>query len=160
MVAFGANLGNREETLALARQHIAQLIGPILRSSRPISTIALRHPSRPDEEQPDYLNVVMIVESHVDPKSVLEQLLTIERELGRTRDVDCPWAARTIDLDLIAAEHLVIDLPELIVPHPEMHRRLFVLGPLAEVAPTWVHPVLKRTAQELIDDLKESVPEQ
>jgi 2-amino-4-hydroxy-6-hydroxymethyldihydropteridine diphosphokinase len=97
--------------------------------------------------QPEYRNGVALVEANAGPKGVLAALLKLEAELGRER-----WAKnapRTADLDLIAHGRRVIDEPGLIVPHPRAHERLFVMGPLAEIAPGWTHPVLGKTAAEL-----------
>ena len=70
--------------------------------------------------------------------------MRLKRELGRVRDEKTPWAPRTIDLDIICAGDLVLEVEGLSIPHPEMHKRDFVLKPLAEVAPDWRHPILGR----------------
>jgi 2-amino-4-hydroxy-6-hydroxymethyldihydropteridine diphosphokinase len=101
----------------------------------------------PDPRAPAYLNGVAIVETQLSPPSLLEQLLAIEAVFGRRRTA--PNAPRTLDLDLIAYGRRVIDEPGLVVPHPRAHERLFVMGPLAEIAPDWVHPVLGVTAADL-----------
>jgi 2-amino-4-hydroxy-6-hydroxymethyldihydropteridine diphosphokinase len=101
----------------------------------------------PDPMLPEYRNGVALVEANAGPAGVLAALLKLEAELGRER-----WARnapRTADLDLIAYGRRVIEEPGLVVPHPRAHERLFVMGPLTEIAPGWVHPVLGRTAAEL-----------
>lgn len=101
----------------------------------------------PDRTQPDYLNAVAIVETALSPDGVLEALHRIEAELGRERrDRN---AARTVDLDLIAYGRRVEEGPGLRLPHPRAAERRFVMGPLAEIAPEWRHPVSGRTATEL-----------
>ena len=87
------------------------------------------------------------------PEKLMETLLAIERELGRDRSATIPKGPRTIDLDLLLYDDRIIDSPALTVPHPAMHERRFVLAPLAEIAPNAVHPVLKRTARELLAGL-------
>ncbi len=100
----------------------------------------------PDPTGPAYLNGVVLVETDLAPAEALAALHRIEAEFGRARAERN--AARTLDLDLIAHGRTVTD-GNLVLPHPRAHERLFVMGPLAEVAPEWVHPVLGRTAAEL-----------
>ncbi|RAK51100.1 2-amino-4-hydroxy-6-hydroxymethyldihydropteridine diphosphokinase [Phenylobacterium deserti] len=101
----------------------------------------------PDPAGPEYRNGIALVEADQGPQAVLRSLLAIEAELGRERSVRN--AARTLDLDLIAHGRTVLDAPGLTLPHPRAHQRRFVMGPLAQVAPGWRHPVLNRTAEEL-----------
>ena len=98
----------------------------------------------PDPTAPAYLNGVALIETALTPRETLETLHAIERQFGRERgEIN---AARTLDLDLIAFGRLVIDEPGLRLPHPRAHERLFVMGPLAEIAPDWRHPVLGELA--------------
>jgi 2-amino-4-hydroxy-6-hydroxymethyldihydropteridine diphosphokinase len=107
-----------------------------------------RSASWPDPAQPDYLNALAIVETRLDPRETLAALRTIEAAFGRRRDA--PNAPRTLDLDLIAHGRVVLDGNGLILPHPRAAERLFVIGPLAEIAPQWRHPVLRSTARDLV----------
>ncbi len=101
----------------------------------------------PDPAAPAYLNGVVIVETPLPPRALLARLLAIEAEFGRRRTE--PNAPRTLDLDLIAYGRQVVAEPGLAVPHPRAHERLFVMGPLAEIAPDWIHPVGGKTAADL-----------
>jgi 2-amino-4-hydroxy-6-hydroxymethyldihydropteridine diphosphokinase len=101
----------------------------------------------PDPAAPAYLNGVAIVATALPARELMAALLAIEASFGRRRTE--PNAPRTLDLDLIAHGRQVIGEPSLTVPHPRAHERLFVMGPLAEIAPGWVHPVLGLTAAEL-----------
>lgn len=101
----------------------------------------------PDPDAPPYLNGVVLVETALAPAAVLAAVRGVERAFGRRRAARN--AARTLDLDLIAYGRRRIDEPALVVPHPRAHERLFVMGPLAEIAPAWRHPVLGLTAAEL-----------
>jgi 2-amino-4-hydroxy-6-hydroxymethyldihydropteridine diphosphokinase len=101
----------------------------------------------PDPSQPDYRNGVAIVETTLAPREALNKLLRIEAAFGRRRGE--PNAARTLDLDLVAFGRRVTEEPGLTLPHPRAAERRFVMGPLAEIAPDWRHPVLKKTAAAL-----------
>lgn len=101
----------------------------------------------PDPGAPAYLNGVVLVETELSPREVLDAALSLEARFGRRRSI--PNAARTLDIDLIAHGRRVVDEPGLVLPHPRAHQRRFVMGPLAEIAPDWIHPTLGKTAQAL-----------
>jgi 2-amino-4-hydroxy-6-hydroxymethyldihydropteridine diphosphokinase len=102
----------------------------------------------PDPTAPAYLNGVALVETGLSADETLAALHRIEARFGRVRNE--PNAPRTLDLDLIAHGRTVLD-GAVVVPHPRAHERLFVMGPLAEIAPDWPHPVNGRTARDLAD---------
>jgi 2-amino-4-hydroxy-6-hydroxymethyldihydropteridine diphosphokinase len=101
----------------------------------------------PDPGQPAYLNGVALVETALGPRELLHAVQRLEASFGRVRTEQN--APRTLDLDLIAYGRQVVDAPGLVVPHSRAHERLFVMGPLAEIAPDWVHPTLGETAAAL-----------
>lgn len=133
-IALGSNLGDREAHLAFAVRRLSTILSN-LRQSRWYDTAPAGVPA----DQPRYLNGVVVGETALGPRALLDELLAIERSAGRTRP--SPMAPRTLDLDLILYGHLRIEEPGLVVPHPRFRERLFVLEPLAEVAPEVIDPV-------------------
>lgn len=148
-VALGANLGDRAAAITDAAARLLRAAGKTLRLSTLYETAAVTAPGSPT--QPPYLNAAAVFETSLPARDLLDLLLSIERSLGRERAPGEKWGARTIDLDLLLYGDAVLDEPGLVVPHPRMHERAFVLGPLAEVAPELVHPIFARTVRELRD---------
>lgn len=132
VIGLGANLGDRLATMREAVRRITQ-IAPVLARSKVWETEPVGGPP-----QPDFLNAAVVVAWEGDPILLLDELLRIEAELGRVREVrDGP---RTIDLDVLWIEELTIDEPRLVVPHPRLHTRAFALAPLLEIAPDAADP--------------------
>lgn len=102
-------------------------------------------------EQGWFLNGVALCETELDPERALDVTQSIESRLGRVRLER--WGPRTLDLDILFFGNLQIDLPELTVPHPRLHERRFVLIPLVEIAPSWIHPTMGLTMRDLLDRL-------
>ena len=156
LVGVGANLPglNGRSAIDTCREAVAML--DLLQAVR------LRGLSRwfvsapvPPSGQPPYVNAVaaLLVDRHstLDPQMLLARLMAVEEACGRERSV--PNAARTLDLDIISIGDLVRAAPDPILPHPRAHLRAFVLAPLLDVAPHWIHPVLGKTAAALLADL-------
>lgn len=146
VVALGSNLaggyGSSEALLEAALARFPAVGLKILKRSS-----WWRSAAWPDPMGPEYRNGVALVEAERGPLATLRALQDIETDLGRERSVRN--APRTLDLDLIAHGRAVLDDPGLTLPHPRAHERLFVMGPLAEIAPDWLHPTLARTAAML-----------
>lgn len=104
-------------------------------------------------KQPIYYNGCVIVNSPINPKKLLEVLLNIEKRFGRVRDEK--WGARTLDLDILLCEHLIIETPFLQIPHPQMTKRKFVLLPLCTIASTWKHPITRKTVKEHLQEISD-----
>ena len=146
IVALGSNLagdyGSSEALLEAALTRFPTVGLKILKRSS-----WWRSAAWPDPMGPEYRNGVALVEASDPPEAVLASLHALEAALGRERqDRNAP---RTLDLDLIAHGRTVLETPDLILPHPRAHQRLFVMGPLAEIAPDWIHPLLGRSAAAL-----------
>lgn len=155
IVALGANLGEPRRTFETALALLAEEAGPILARSRWITTPALVHPDDPVREHPPYLNGIAILVTDLSADALLAILHGIERAMGRDRNRELlPWQPRMLDLDLVALGDEVRPPPARpVLPHPRMHERDFVLGPLCELWPDWRHPILGRTAAELLAGL-------
>lgn len=142
VVAIGANLGDRAETIAGAIADLDRLpLTRVVRSAEPIETVALTLDG-PDAAAPAYLNSVALVETRLAPSVLLGYLHAIEERHGRApRSADqARWQDRTLDLDLIAHGDVVCDTPALVLPHPRAHERDFVLRPWLAVDPDAVLP--------------------
>lgn len=144
----GTNLGDRHDYLQRAIGQIGQLIGPIITLSSVYETQAWGK-----TDQPDYLNQVVIAQTNLQPHEVLKHILQIELNLGRKREEK--WGARTIDIDILFYDEIVLNDPDLIIPHPQLQNRRFTLEPLAEVAPELIHPVLKQNMLYLKNNLQD-----
>jgi 2-amino-4-hydroxy-6-hydroxymethyldihydropteridine diphosphokinase len=143
-LGLGANLGDPEAQLreALERLNAADEV-EVTR----VSTF-YRSPPLGPENQPWYVNAVARLRTRLGPEELLRLLQQVEMALGRVQGER--WGPRHLDLDLLLYNGEVILTPNLVVPHPEMHRRAFVLAPLAEIAPGAWHPVLKKSAGDLL----------
>ncbi len=101
-------------------------------------------------DQPDFLNGAALIDTALPPLDLIQALLSIERDMGRTRDGSVLKGPRVIDLDLLLYDGSVVSTAELTIPHPRMHQRLFVLEPLAEIAPNLHHPIFNATIADLL----------
>jgi 2-amino-4-hydroxy-6-hydroxymethyldihydropteridine diphosphokinase len=124
-VGLGANLGDREASIRRAAELIGAARLSSIRETQPWGY----------EDQPRFLNAVADLDTGLAPRALLDRLLEVERELGRVRDDGPRYGPRVIDLDLLLYGDLELDEPGLVVPHPRLHERLFVLEPLAELDP-------------------------
>jgi len=145
-LGIGANLGNRENNIFLAVEKIRELIGPVINVSPVYETEPWGFKS-----ENKFLNIVIEVETKIKPSGLLGRLMMIESLLGRVRDGK-QYTSRTIDIDILLYNNKVLETKVLVIPHPRMHERKFVLVPLCEIAPDMVHPVLKKNIRELLKE--------
>jgi len=141
---LGSNQGDRQVNIARALQMIEAEIGPITGSSALYETAAWGK-----TDQDAFINIAIEVEHYESPKNLLNIVNKIEDKLGRVRAMK--WGPRLIDIDIILMEDIVVDSKRLTIPHALMHKRNFVLAPMAEVAPDVVHPVLEKSMIELYE---------
>jgi 2-amino-4-hydroxy-6-hydroxymethyldihydropteridine diphosphokinase len=146
-IGLGSNLGDREASLRQALEHLAQAPETsVVRASSLYDTEPVGV-----EDQPHFLNAVAQLETQLTPRQLLWNLMLIERRLGRVRSQR--WGPRTLDLDLLLYEDLVLEEDDLQLPHPELTKRSFVLVPLVELEPLLVHPITGETMLALLQRL-------
>lgn len=149
-LGLGTNIGNRRGNLVKAAALLAERVGDILALSGFMET----EPWGFDSENL-FLNAAIKMETPLTPDELLSVTQAIEREMGRDKKSDGTYHDRVIDIDILLYDNLVIEQPGLIVPHPLMQERLFVMAPLAEIAPFERHPLLGQTFMELTDSLRD-----
>ena len=148
-IAMGSNVGDRAATLLEAVKILAGVDGIQVRK---LSEMIETHPAGGPADQPAYLNAAVEIETTLAPLRLLAALQEIEGALGRDRQTEQRWGPRTCDLDILLMGQVVMEVQDLTIPHPRMHERLFVLRPLASIAPDAVHPGLGLTVAEMLAD--------
>jgi deoxyguanosine kinase len=143
-IALGSNTGDKFQYLQLAVNEIHQKIGAIQIISKVFSSPAFGF------EGDDFFNACLLVNTNLKPKKVLSLLLAIEKDLGRLPSVKDQYESRCIDLDIIFYEDEILESKTLVIPHPEMHKRKFVLQPLRNIGKQVLHPKFDKTVEELL----------
>lgn len=146
-IAFGSNLGDSMKIIDKALNLIENNGMNIIKKSKIYETKPYGYTN-----QPNFINGVILVDTEMGCRKILEKLLSIEEELGRVREIH--WGPRVIDLDIIFYNNEIYNEENLIVPHPDMQNRDFVLKPMNDICPEYVHPILLRSIGELLKELK------
>ncbi len=156
VILLGGNLGDVRANLALSRELIAARVGRVKSQSSELTTQAWGFSA---EEL--FLNQALLVETSLLPEELLVETQAIEQVVGRDRAAEMQqtsqsgerYASRVIDVDIITYGSQVVDTEGLVIPHPRMHQREFVLRPMAELAPEWLHPTLKMSTAEMLKNI-------
>ena len=151
VIALGSNIGDRQKYIRLAIDAIGNIPETILINQ---SDLLETQPVGPIE-QDLFINAAIVVKTQLDAHCLLSHLNQIEKTLGRDAIQNrIKWGPRVIDLDIIFFANQIINDEILVVPHPQMHLRTFVLKPLLQIAPQWEHPILKRTVAQMLLQLE------
>jgi len=148
---LGSNEGDRISWLRKGKEQIELYCG----ASNIVSSI-YQTAAWGLEEQPDFLNQVICIQTFLKPGELLLCIQQIENNLGRQRTVK--WGQRTLDIDILLYDNAVINSPDLNIPHPFLEKRRFTLAPLCEIAPNLVHPQLNKTMRQLLEDCPDTLP--
>lgn len=143
-LSLGTNLGDKKRNMTTAAGLLAERVGEILALSHLYETKPWGF-----ESENTFLNAALILETPLDPFELLDKTKQIELEMGRKEKSNGSYKDRIIDIDILMYEDVILETKELTLPHPLMHKRSFVIGPLAEIASTLQHPVLKKSIGEL-----------
>jgi 2-amino-4-hydroxy-6-hydroxymethyldihydropteridine diphosphokinase len=146
-IAFGSNIGDRYKAVENALSMLEKRGLKVTKKSKIYETEPYGY-----TEQPIFINGAVEIETELSCREVLKTLLSIEKELGRVREIR--WGPRTIDLDILFFNNEVYDEEDLKVPHPDMQNRFFVLEPLNDICPDYVHPILNKKVSEMLSELK------
>ena len=148
-ILLGGNMGNTLEIFGKSKVQLGKSVGSIVRESSLYRTEAWGFDSEP------FLNQVITIETNLLPQELLQTLLSIEESFGRVREGD-GYAARTLDMDILFVENRIINGPDLIVPHPRMAERRFVLEPLSELYPERIHPVTGKAISQMLEECSDT----
>lgn len=152
LIALGSNIGERKSYIMNAIAELSIRAGEI----EAVSSLYETHPEGFDSQH-SFLNAAIALRSNLSPAEMIETTRNIEHALGSLthRNPDGSYCDRTIDIDIIACDDIILQTEELTIPHPRMHLRRFVLDPLCEIAPQWIHPLLHESVTALRDKLTE-----
>jgi 2-amino-4-hydroxy-6-hydroxymethyldihydropteridine diphosphokinase len=149
-LSLGSNEGDRQLWLQKAMELLAHDCGTTVSKSSLYETAAWGITT-----QPDFLNMALQLQTTLTPSQLITAILNIETSLGRQRTIK--WGPRIIDIDILFYNDVVLQTPDLTIPHPFLQDRRFILAPLAEIAPTYMHPVFNKTVTQLLTDCTDNL---
>lgn len=150
-ISLGTNLGNKEQNLRNAIGEITQTCGKVEQTSPIYSSAPWGF-----ESFNNFLNQVVLIETKFSPQQLIKCLLEIEKSMGRNRST-VDYQDRIIDLDILFYDDLIIEEDSLIIPHPSLHNRNFIMQPFLEMCPSFVHPKLKKTISEILNSSTDTI---
>ena len=148
---LGSNLGDKVKLIRKAKSYLEKKVGPIINESSLYKTEAWGN-----NLMPDFLNQLLIVETKISAEVILSIIFEIENKMGRIRKED-QYISRTIDIDILFYDNLIIKSKNLNIPHPKIEERRFVLIPLAQIAPDLIHPVTGEKISKLLEICKDNL---
>lgn len=149
---LGSNLGPKTENLRFAIREIKIRAGTISKQSALYASEAWGFDSKEE-----FLNVVIEIHTRLSPHALLKTLQDIEKQAGRKREQNSGYTSRTLDIDILFFDEVIMDTTELVIPHPRLHQRRFTLEPLYEIAPGFIHPGLKTPISTLLKNCKDQL---
>lgn len=151
-LSLGSNKHNPYKQIKKAKINISSKIGKIIKESSLYITSAWGN-----TEQNDFLNQILKIETSLNPLYLMKYILLIEENMGRERKNEIKWGPRIIDIDIIFYGKKVLNYDNLIIPHPYLQYRLFVLEPLNEIEPDFIHPVLNKNVNQLLKECNDNI---
>jgi len=151
-LSLGSNIGHKRRNIITASALLAERAGDILALSALYETEPWGF-----ESDNTFLNAAIMLETSLSPEDLLSLTMQIEKEMGRTTKTNGQYQDRIIDIDILTYDNLIMETPQLTLPHPHMHERVFVLEPLSEIAPGLIHPILRKSISQLLQSLSVSI---
>ena len=148
-ISIGSNLGNKKKNIELSKYFLERKDIKVIKVSNMFESL-----SWPNPKKPKFINIVIKIKTILSPLNLMKICLDIEKSLGRKRSNKNE--PRTCDIDIVDYDKKIINKKNLILPHPQMHKRNFVLLPFFEINKTWIHPLKKTTIKKLLNSIKES----
>jgi len=149
---LGTNLGERQNSLDLAIDQIKTRIGEVIKTSQIYETEPWG-----EKDQPAFYNIALEVITSLMPDKLIDVINNIEKSMGRERTASNKWKERTIDIDILFYDNLIIETENLVIPHPRFHMRKFAIIPMMEIAPQYIHPLLKKDISTLLTETEDKL---